>query len=80
MALLGYRTWQDEPSEERFIVVHPLDDRPETKAATSSLGPSPMTRTVWWALITLRAYLVIMMLLVLYQFLTLAGLMGHHAP
>ncbi len=80
MTLLRHRMSRNEPPEARFMVVHPLDDHPEAKAATTSLGPMPMTRTVWWALITLRAYVIIMMLLVVSQFLTLAGLIGHYAP
>jgi len=79
MGLLRHRIWRDEPRDEPFIVVHPLDDGPEARAETRGLGPMPMTRTVQWSLITLRAYLIVMMLLVLYQFLNLAGLLPHHA-
>jgi hypothetical protein len=57
-----------------FLVVHPLDDIPEQKVDTESLGPMPMTASVRVSLLSLRAYLVVMMLLVLYHVLVLAGL------
>ena len=64
--------------ENRFVVIHPLDDLPEEKVDTESLGPMPMTRSVRISLLSLRAYLVAMMLLVLYHALDLAGLFGRH--
>jgi hypothetical protein len=57
-----------------YLVVHPLDDRPEVKVNTETLGPMPMTRTVRLSLLSLRAYLVVMILLVSYHVLQLAGL------
>ena len=57
-----------------FLIVHPLDDIPEQKVDTESLGPMPMTASVRISLLSLRAYLVVMMLLVLYHVLVLAGL------
>jgi hypothetical protein len=63
----------------RFVVVHPLDDVPEAKVDTGNLGPMEMTASVRVSLLTLRAYLVLMMLLVLYHVLYLAGLFHHHA-
>jgi hypothetical protein len=33
-----------------------------------------MTRSVWWALIALRGYLLVMMLMLLYHVVDLAGL------
>jgi hypothetical protein len=80
MGFFRRRIWREETGAEAILVVHPLDDGPEAKADTSHLGPMPMTRTVWWSLVTLRAYLIVMILLVIYQFLTLAGLLPHHAP
>jgi len=68
----------DEVPENHFLVVHPLDDRPEEKSDTTNLGPMPMTPTVKYSLLTLRGYLVLMMLLVFYHVLDLAGLFGHH--
>jgi hypothetical protein len=38
-----------------------------------------MTASVRISLLSLRAYLVLMMLLVFYHVLDLAGLFGHHA-
>jgi len=64
--------------ENRFLVVHPLDDLPEEKVDTESLGPMPMTLSVRLSLLSLRAYLVLMMLLVFYRVLGMAGLFGHH--
>lgn len=63
----------------RFLVVHPLDDMPEQKVDTESLGPMPMTTSVRLSLLSLRAYLVVMMLLVLYHVLVLAGLLAKQA-
>lgn len=62
-----------------YVVVHPLDDTPETKVDTSKLGLIRMTRSVRISLIALRAYLIAMMLLLLYHVLVLAGLFDSHA-
>ena len=59
-----------------FLVVHPLDDIPERKVDTEGLGPMPMTRSVKLSLLSLRAYLILMMLLVFYHVLGMAGLFG----
>ena len=64
--------------ENHFVVVHPLDDVPEEKVDTETLGPMPMTTSVKISLLALRSYLLIMVLLVLYHVLELAGLFGHH--
>ena len=61
-----------------FVVVHPLDDLPEEKADIESLGPMPMTASVRLSLLSLRAYLVLMMALVFYRVIVLAGWFGHH--
>jgi hypothetical protein len=62
-----------------FVVIHPLDDVREEKVDTENLGPMAMTASVRISLLSLRAYLVLMMLLVFYHVLDLAGLFGHHA-
>jgi len=59
-----------------FQVVHPLDDMPEEKVNIDSLGPMPMTRSVRWSLIALRTYLGLMILLVGFKVLGLAGFFG----
>lgn len=59
-------------------MVHPLDDVPEEKVDATKLGPIPMTNSVKLSLIALRSYLVLMIALVLYHVLDLAGLFGHH--
>jgi hypothetical protein len=65
---------ENNVNEQReFLVVHPLDDITEQKLETRHLGPMPMTIAVRVSLLTLRAYLVLMMLLVLYHVLDLAG-------
>jgi len=64
---------------DRFVVIHPLDDVPEEKVDTERLGPMAMTASVRISLLSLRAYLVLMMLLVLYRVLVLAGCLGHQA-
>jgi hypothetical protein len=64
---------------DHFLVIHPLDDVREEKVDTENLGPMAMTRSVRVSLLSLRAYLVLMMILVLYHVLDLAGWFGHHA-
>jgi hypothetical protein len=61
-----------------FVVIHPLDDVPEEKVDTENLGPMRMTTSVRVSLLSLRAYLVLMMILVFYHVVDLAGLFGHH--
>jgi len=56
-----------------FFVVHPLDDTPEEKYDVAALGRMPMTRSVRFSLLTLRAYLILMTGLVAYHVLDLAG-------
>jgi len=62
-----------EVPKNHFVVVHPLDDVVEEKVDTSALGPMPVTTSVRLSLMALRGYLVVMMLLVLYHVLDLAG-------
>lgn len=62
----------------RFVVIHPLDDLPEEKVDTESLGPMAMTASVRISLLSLRAYLVLMILLVFYRVVLLAGWFGQH--
>jgi len=56
----------------RYVIVHPLDDLPEEKVDTENLGRMAMTGAVKWSLLSLRAYLVVMTVLVLYRVLQLA--------
>ena len=65
-------------TQDRFVVVHPLDDVPEEKVDTENLAPMAMTTSVRISLLSLRAYLVLMMLLVLYHVLVVAGWFGRH--
>ncbi len=55
-----------------FVVIHPLDDVREEKVDTAALGPMPMTTSVRLSLLSLRAYLVLMILLVFYHVIDLA--------
>ena len=66
-------------SEElkHYIVVHPLDDLPEEKVNTDGLGRMPMTTSVKLSLVSLRAYLLLMLGMVVYHVLQLAGLFTH---
>lgn len=59
-----------------FLVIHPLDDVQEQKVEIKHLGPMRMTPAVRISLLALRGYLVLMMLLVLYRVLNLAGVFG----
>ena len=65
-----------DESLNRYIVVHPLDDIPEEKVDTDALGPMAMTASVRWSLISLRGYLILMFLLVLFRVVQLAGWFG----
>jgi hypothetical protein len=55
-----------------FLVVHPLDDIPEQKLDSDHLSPMEMTLSVRWSLITLRIYLVLMIVLFMYHVVDLA--------
>ena len=61
-----------ETRKDHFVVVHPLDDVLETKVDTEALGPMAMTRSVRFSLLSLRAYLILMVLLVVYHVVMLA--------
>ena len=69
---------RDDLPENHYVVIHPLDDVPEVKVDTANLGPMPMTTSVKLSLLSLRAYLILMIGLVFYHVLDLAGLFGHH--
>ena len=69
----------EEEMVNHFVVIHPLDDLPEEKVDTERLGPMAMTASVRMSLVSLRAYLILMMLLVFYRVLVLAGCFGHQA-
>lgn len=61
------------------LVVHPLFDGPEEKVDTVNTPPMQLTWTVKASLLTMRAYLIVMALMLTYHFLDLAGVLGHHA-
>jgi len=63
--------------ENRYVVVHPCYDAPEEKCDVDKLGPMKMTRAVKWSLMTLRGYLVVMILLSAYKFIDMSGVLGH---
>jgi len=63
---------KNDPNDDFFYVVHPLDDLPEEKVKSDHLPPLKMTRSVRWSLFTLRAYLIVMMLLLAYHVVDLA--------
>ncbi|HUK92100.1 MAG TPA: hypothetical protein VLZ81_16995 [Blastocatellia bacterium] len=65
----------DTNDERNFRVIHPLYDDPELKCDVKGLGRIKMTPTVKFALLALRAYLIVMLLLVLYHFGSLAGIL-----
>ncbi len=72
MATMANPMELEKARKDHFVVVHPLDDVPETKVDTEGLGPMPMTRSVRLSLLSLRAYLVLMVLLVIYHVVMLA--------
>ena len=58
---------------QEYTVIHPLDDVKEEKVNLDNLGPLPMTRTTRLTLIGLRAYLLVMGLVVLWKVIALAN-------
>ena len=58
-----------------FRVIHPLDDVPEQKCSTVGLDQIRMTRAARLSLGILRAYLVLMTLMLSYHVLDLSGLL-----
>jgi hypothetical protein len=67
----------NEGEVKSFLVVHPLDDAPEVKVSTTSLGPMRMTASAKLSLMALRGYLLLMTILLLYHVLDLGGLFKH---
>ena len=55
------------------LVVHPCFDEPEQKVDPEELGPMQMTKSVKYSLISLRVYLISMIVLAFYRVLVLAG-------
>jgi hypothetical protein len=72
MAFLKPATIRDV-SRDQFAIIHPLDDVLEEKVDTSSLGRMAMTPSVKAWLLALRGYLALMILLVFYHVIDLAG-------
>jgi hypothetical protein len=70
MATMGFT-----PEIKGFRVVHPLDDVAEQKCSSSGLGRMRMTRAVRISLGVLRAYLIVMTLMLGYHVLDLAGVL-----
>jgi hypothetical protein len=68
-------TMEVTPDMNGFRVIHPLDDVPEQKCSTVGLGKIRMTRAVRVSLGVLRAYLILMTLMLSYHVLDLSGLL-----
>jgi hypothetical protein len=66
-------TMQNSYSPESFHVVHPLQDKPESKCESEGLGPIEMTAGARISLRVLRGYLLLMSGMLLYHVLDLAG-------
>ena len=63
------------PNMDGFRVVHPLDDIAEQKCSSEGLGKIRMTRAVRVSLGFLRAYLILMTLMLGYHVVDLSGLL-----
>ena len=63
------------PNMNEFRVIHPLDDVAEQKCSTEGLGKIKMTRAVRVSLGVLRAYLILMTLMLGYHVVDLSGLL-----
>ena len=57
----------------REAVVHPLDDVPEEKLFRADLGRMPLTRSVKVSLLLLQAHLALMLGLIAWRLMALAG-------
>lgn len=66
-------TMQSSYEPQCFSVVHPLKDVPEQKCSSEGLGRIAMTRPVRISLGVLRAYLIVVTLMLGYHVLDLAG-------
>ena len=66
---------QNSYEPQRFSVIHPLDDVAEQKCSSDGLGQIAMTRAVRISLGVLRAFLVLMTLMLCYRVLQLAGVL-----
>lgn len=61
-------------NKTEFLVVHPLDDiREEKRSVAPEMGGMKLTRSVKASLFALRAYLVVMLVLVVYRVVTMAA-------
>ena len=63
------------PDINEFRVIHPLDDVAEQKCSAEGLGKIRMTRAARLSLGILRAYLILMTLMLGYHVLDLSGLL-----
>jgi hypothetical protein len=70
-------TTQNSYQPEYFRVVHPLEDAPEQKCVSEGLGQIAMTPSVRLSLKILRGYLILMIAMLLYHVLDLAGVLKH---
>lgn len=59
--------------KKEFYVVHPLFDKPEKKLNPDELGKMKMTKSVKFSLVTLRFYLIGMIILAFYRILEMSG-------
>lgn len=76
---LKTNTWELEQAQRHpHLVVHPLFDGREEKLGTDDLPPMQLNRSVKISLLALRAYLVVMAMMLTYHFLDLAGILGRH--
>ena len=76
--LLNKMELEELRNDNRWVVIHPLDDAPETKVDTAALVPMKLTLSVRLSLLSLRAYLILMLLLVFYRVFCQAGFFGLH--
>jgi len=68
-------TMQAMPNMNELRVIHPLDDVAEQKCSTDGVGKIRMARAVRISLGVLRAYLILLTLMLGYHVLDLAGVL-----
>jgi len=61
--------------KNQYVVIHPIYDQREEKVDVASMGPMKMTPGVRLALMSLRAYLIVMVGMLAYRFADMAGVL-----
>jgi hypothetical protein len=64
-------------AKNHYVVIHPIYDQHEEKVDIAKLGPMKMTPGVRLALMSLRGYLLVMVGMLAYRFIDMAGVLDY---